>query len=125
VFTYQLLTGRYLAAPAGANDIGEIGMSEFWIGSILGVVVISSLAAGVAMTGDRRNEDSNSLAQACAGSSTHRQLEDTLFTVRAQSIDGFDPICGAIGSQAAIAGQPTDFAGEQRVHLTRRAHDLR
>jgi hypothetical protein len=99
-------------------------MSNFWIGSILGVVCISSLAAGVVMTADPA-EDSKSLAQACAGSSTNPQLENTLFTLRAQSNDGFDPICGAIGSQATMAEQPTEFAGEQRVHLTHRAHILR
>jgi hypothetical protein len=81
-------------------------MSSFKVKVTLGVVLVLSCAVA-ALVDDARHADADgSLAQACAGMPASHKLERALFNVRAQSNGGFDPICGAIESPTAAAGQP-------------------
>ena len=62
--------------------------------TIWGITVAFGVAAAAMVAEDAHVQDeSRLLQQACAGSSSNQQAEDTLATLRALSNDGSDPIC--------------------------------
>jgi hypothetical protein len=86
-------------------------MSSFKVAAMLGIALACSLVAGALISGAGRPQGpQGSLAQACAGLGTDRELEDTLADVRGQSNGGSDPLCEQIGSQGATAGPLRDGA---------------
>ena len=86
-------------------------MSSFKIGAMLGIALVLSLGAATLITGaSRPQHPQGSLAQACLGLGTDRELENALSDIRGQSNGGSNPLCEAIASQLATAGLLPDGA---------------
>ena len=86
-------------------------MSSFKIGAMLGIAVALSLVTGALISGASRPQGpQGSLAQACVGLGTDRELENALADIRGQSNGGSNPLCEAIALQGATAGPFRDGA---------------
>jgi len=86
-------------------------MSSFKLGAILGIALALSLGTGALITGASPPQGpQGSLAQACVGLGTDRELENALADIRGQSNGGSNPLCEAIASQLATAGPLRDRA---------------
>jgi hypothetical protein len=86
-------------------------MPSLKIGVVLGIAVALSLVAGALISGASRPQGpQGSLAQACVGLGTDRELENALSAIRGQSNGGSNPLCEAIASQLATAGPLRDGA---------------
>ena len=86
-------------------------MSTFKIGAMLGIALACSLVAGALISGASRPQGhQGSLAQACVGLGTDRELENALADIRGQSNGGSNPLCEQIASQLATAGPLRDGA---------------
>ena len=80
-------------------------MSSLKIGVVLGIALAFVLVAGALISGASPPQGpQGSLAQACVGLGTDRELENALADIRGQSNGGSDPLCEAIASQGATAG---------------------
>ena len=86
-------------------------MPRFKVGAILGIALACSLVAGALIIGASRPQGpQGSLAQACVGLGTDRELENALSDIRGQSNGGSNPLCEQIASQLATAGPLRDGA---------------
>ena len=86
-------------------------MSSFKLGAILGIALAFVLVAGALISGASPPQGpQGSLAQACVGLGTDRELENALSAIRGQSNGGSNPLCEAIASQLATAGPLQDGA---------------
>ena len=86
-------------------------MSSFKVGAISGIGLALSLVAGPLISGASRPQGpQGSLAQACVGLGTDRELENALSDIRGQSNGGSNPLCEAIAWQLATAGLLPDGA---------------
>jgi len=86
-------------------------MSSFKVGAVLGIGLALSLVAGALISeASRPQGPQGSLAQACVGLGTDRELENALSDMRGQSNGGSNPLCEQIASQLATAGPLPDGA---------------
>jgi hypothetical protein len=84
--------------------LSSITRIVLWIGATL-IVAVGAISIG----NDRYDDVDGALAKACAGSATTPQLENALFSVRARSEGGSDPIC-------APPEKDDDFEGVMLSH---------
>jgi hypothetical protein len=86
-------------------------MSSLKVGAILGIALAFVLVVGALIAGASRPQGpQGSLAQACVGLGTDRELENALSDIRGQSNGGSNPLCEANASQLATAGPLRDGA---------------
>jgi hypothetical protein len=85
-----------------------------WIVATLVVAVVA-----IAIGDNRLDEDDSAVAKACSGQATSRQLDRTLFTARALSESGADPICTPPSNDDDYDGVMVSHSPGYRPHKSR------